>query len=113
MVNNNYAEVECGSPPSVGNAVANVQKVVYKGAWLPGTEVNYTCDSGYVMAPEYYVGVVCGDDGNYTALSTQPGFTTGECLPGLLECRLTNLKLESVFCSSKSFKTHAGLPKNL
>ena len=82
MINNNYAEVECGSPPSVGNAVANVQKVVYKGAWLPGTEVNYTCDSGYVMAPEYYVGVVCGEDGNYEALTTDPDFTAGACLPG-------------------------------
>ena len=113
MTNNNFAEIECESPPEINNADIRVEKVVFKDVLLPGTELKYTCDSGYVMAPEYYVGVVCGDDGNYTALSTQPGFTTGECLPGSVDCSLTKLKLESVFCSSKSFKTHVGLSKNL
>ena len=66
----------------MNNAEVEVQKVIYKNLFLPGTELKYNCDDGYIMAPEYYVGVVCGEDGNYTALSTVPGFTTGACLPG-------------------------------
>lgn len=61
-----------------------VQKVIYKDFFLPGTELKYTCNGGYIMAPEYYVGLVCGEDGNYTALSTVPEFATGACLPGLV-----------------------------
>ena len=64
------------------NADFNVTSWVYQGLLLPGTEVEYTCDEGYLMAPMYYMGRVCGADGNYNALSTNPEFATGVCIPG-------------------------------
>ena len=35
------------------------------------------------MAPEFFMGRVCGDDGNYTALTNDSDFQTGACVAGM------------------------------
>ena len=35
------------------------------------------------MAPEFFMGRVCGEDGNYTALTNDSDFQTGACVAGM------------------------------
>lgn len=52
-----------------------------KGFYLPYTRVFHTCFDGYIMSPQSYQGVICGENGIYSAFGTDRLVTAGECVP--------------------------------
>lgn len=74
-------ETECKQPPTLDNSVSHVQFVGPDGFYLPYTKVFHTCFDGYIMAPQSYEGVICLENGNYSAFGTDRLVTTGECVP--------------------------------
>ena len=60
------------------NSVENIDWI-FNGTHLPDTQVNYTCNSNFVLYPAQYR-VVCGSDGIYAAAdSNNPN---GTCVRG-------------------------------
>ena len=76
-----FKDTECSSPPPLPNAISKVKFYGPEKIYVPDTKVMYICFDGYIMSPQSYKGVICGKNGNYSALTTDFHVTSGECVP--------------------------------